>query len=112
MPSISVPISAHNRSYARPLYPHHAFPHPQVHANPLCSLFPPHSGLILTSQAAWPGHVELWNSSLDSSCAAALPAYRCMLSNYSYDYIRCAAVKLREAAIVKLFEWYRNAVVE
>jgi len=38
-------------------------------------------------EAAWPGHVELWNSSLDSSCAAALPAYRCMLSNYSYDYI-------------------------
>ena len=60
----------------------------------------PYSGVNHTSselvdfrEAAWPGNVALWQSFIDPACAAGLGghSYACMLSNYSFPFIRAAA---------------------
>lgn len=51
------------------------------------------SELVDFREAAWPGNVALWASYIDPACAAGLGArsYACMLSNYSFPYIRAEA---------------------
>ena len=51
------------------------------------------STLVDFRESAWPGNVALWQSYIDPACAAGLGerAYGCMLSNYSFPYIKAAA---------------------
>jgi hypothetical protein len=51
------------------------------------------STLVDFREQAWPGNVALWQSYIDPACAAGLGArsYACMLSNYSYPFIKAAA---------------------
>jgi len=49
------------------------------------------SSLADFREDAWPGHYELWNASVDTSCAAAIDPWRCMLSNYSFPYVKTRA---------------------
>jgi hypothetical protein len=51
------------------------------------------STLVDFREPAWPGNVALWQSYIDPACGAGLGArsYACMLSNYSFPYVRAKA---------------------
>lgn len=51
------------------------------------------STLVDFREAAWPSNVALWQSFIDPFCAAGLGArsYACMLSNYSFPFVRAGA---------------------
>lgn len=49
------------------------------------------SSLADFREAAWPAHVRLWRSFVDADCAAAMPAWRCVLANYTFPYVSSAA---------------------
>ena len=58
----------------------------------------PYTGLGHTSssladfrESAWAGHVELWNSTVDESCAAVIEPWRCLLANESFPFITSSA---------------------
>lgn len=45
------------------------------------------SGLADFREAAWPSHVQLWDSFVDADCATALGAWACVLANNTFPYI-------------------------
>lgn len=51
------------------------------------------STLVDFREAAWPNNTALWGSYIDGACAAGLGArsYACMLSNYSFPFIKASA---------------------
>lgn len=51
------------------------------------------SELVDFRESAWPSNVALWQSFIDPACAAGLGPrdYACMLSNYSFPYIKASA---------------------
>eukprot|EP00730_Choanoeca_flexa_P014114 TRINITY_DN6049_c0_g1_i1.p1 TRINITY_DN6049_c0_g1~~TRINITY_DN6049_c0_g1_i1.p1 ORF type:complete len:375 (+),score=62.72 TRINITY_DN6049_c0_g1_i1:1068-2192(+) len=72
--------------YYFPAYPYTGINHTQ-------------SALADFRPAAWPSHVELWQSAMPKACVQAKPAdkqWQCMLANFSYDYIK-ASVFITEA---------------
>jgi hypothetical protein len=46
------------------------------------------SNLADFRESAWAGHVALWDSFVNTACAAAIEPWRCMLANYSFPYVK------------------------
>ena len=104
-----------------------ALPAARVVGTPIAGYyFPayPYTGVNHTSSsladfqpAAWPDHVDLWQSKMDESCVQAkAPAdqWQCMLANYSYDYIT-TPVFITEAqtdeVVLTAHDWVPGAYV-
>lgn len=64
--------------------------------------------LVDFREAAWPSHFELWNSTVDADCAAAIEPWRCLLANNSFPYVRSEAFIIEsqtDQVVLEYHDW-------
>eukprot|EP00035_Acanthoeca_spectabilis_P039984 m.66418 g.66418 ORF g.66418 m.66418 type:complete len:450 (-) comp9817_c0_seq1:67-1416(-) len=69
------------------------------------------SGLADFREAAWPSHVQLWDSFVDSDCANALGAWQCVLANSTLPYITTQAFIVEsnvDKVVTTAHDWVPN----